>query len=457
MATKPAFDLTAEVPRRPYLIMGMGKTGCSVATWFAQSGVAFDMADSRAELRNASQLQRTFPASRLYLADELNSLDCRDYQSLVLSPGVPHDIDLVQFAERSGIPVIGDIEVFFNRVRSPVTAVTGSNGKSTVVDLLTQMHRCAGQCVGLGGNFGTPALDLIGTSEPERYVLELSSFQLETTQSLHCDIATVLNLSEDHMDRYRDFNGYAKAKGKIYRNASWSVVNRDDRLASQLAEGSRRMISFGLDVPEGNHFGVRKVGAVNFLCHGRDNLLPVSELKLLGRHNWANALAALAMGYAAGLPRSAMLQALRDYPGLDHRIQWVAEQKGVTWLNDSKATNPGAAVAALKGLNRPVILIAGGESKGADFSVLGAALEGVVKQVILLGREAENIAMAMSAQIPVTRVADMREAVDKAGAVAESGDYVLLAPACASFDMFKNYAHRGDVFMELVRAREPGK
>lgn len=439
---------------RPLLILGMGATGVSVARFLAEQGRCFVMADSRLDLEIADKLQRDYPGVELSLGSG-HSLDFDRFSGVVVSPGVPANSPLLLRAREAGVALFGDIELFAREAHNPVTAVTGSNGKSTVVHLLAAMNKYAGVKVALGGNFGTPALDLITQPEPDHYVLELSSFQLETTSSLCPAAAVVLNISEDHMDRYADMDDYIQAKGSVYRDANVAVVNRDDKAALALAPGDVRRISFGLDEPScDDDYGIRLRVDEPWLACGNETLLAVSNLRILGKHNWANALAALALGDAVGLPREDMLETLRGYSGLPHRSQWVAEVNGVAWLNDSKATNPGATLAALEGLDRPVVLIAGGQGKGADFTVLEASVKAHVKAVVLFGEDADEIAQKLDGAAPIVRSAGMADAVAQGAGLAEPGDYVLLSPACASFDMFNGYAERGRVFMGLVREWE---
>jgi UDP-N-acetylmuramoylalanine--D-glutamate ligase len=313
------------------------------------------------------------------------------------------------------------------------------------------MARRSGKSVRVGGNLGTPALDLIEDSEPDFYVLELSSFQLETVSSLRCRAAVVLNVSPDHLDRYASMADYAGAKQRIYSGASVQVVNRDDGSAAALALGSAPQLSFGLDAPEGENFGIVDSETGAWIARGRERWMPVAELRIPGRHNLANALAALALGDAAGLDRQVMLQVLREFQGLPHRTQWVAERRGVSWYNDSKATNIGATLAAVRGFDGPLLLIAGGQGKGADFSNLAAGLDGRVKAVVLIGEAAGEIQQALGDRVPTRRASSMREAVRECARLAHAGDLVLLSPACASFDMFDNYQHRGEVFVQAVQ------
>lgn len=457
LATMKDMDFSqADADDKPVLILGMGVTGCSVARYLNERGRRFVMADSRLDLPIADSLRRDYPDIELNLGSG-HDLDCGDFSEVIVSPGVSPDSPLVLRAREAGVPLLGDIELFAREAHRPVTAITGSNGKSTVAHMLTAMHKQAGGKVALGGNFGTPALDLISRPEADHYVLELSSFQLETTASLRPAAAVVLNISADHLDRYADLGEYARAKGRIFRNAGIAVVNRDDQRALDLAPNDIRRISFGLDEPSGDDdYGLRVLAGEPWLACGSDNLLAASVLKIAGRHNWANALAALALGEATGLPRKGMLVALRGYSGLPHRSQWVAEISGVTWMNDSKATNPGATLAALEGLDRPVVLIAGGRGKGANFGTLRTAVKARARAVVLLGEDADEMALSLADTVPLIRVGGMAEAVAQSAGLAEPGDTVLLSPACASFDMFSGYAERGRVFIDLVRELQRG-
>ncbi|MGF1642610.1 MAG: UDP-N-acetylmuramoyl-L-alanine--D-glutamate ligase [Thiotrichales bacterium] len=451
LSTSPSLD-----QNRPWLVFGMGGTGRSVARFLRHQGIPCVLGDSRADARLERELRAEFPGAELRLGD-CEAEDWSRYGRVILSPGVPRALACVQQAIAGGVEVVGDIELFARIATAPVVAVTGSNGKSTVVHLLWKMTQAAGWDGALGGNFGTPALDLLKTPEAEVYVLELSSFQLESTYSLRSAVATILNISEDHLDRYPDIEHYAAAKGRIFDGARKLVVNRDDPRVMALIPAGREFVSFGLDVPASGQFGLRIADAAHqWLAKGDVSLLPIAELRLYGRHNLANALAALALGEAIGLPLAAMLEALRQYAGLPHRTQWVRELGGVTWLNDSKATNVGATVAALKGLANPVILLAGGQGKGQDFGLLREAVAAHARAVLLFGEDAPKLERALAGASELRRVPSLVEAVSMAHALAESGDYVLLSPACASFDMFTGYAQRGDRFAALVNELQGG-
>jgi UDP-N-acetylmuramoylalanine--D-glutamate ligase len=348
------------------------------------------------------------------------------------------------------------VEIFARLAAAPIAAITGSNGKSTVTALLGQMVSDAGKQVQVGGNIGTPVLDLLAEPVPDCYVLELSSFQLETTRSLAAQAAVVLNVSPDHLDRYDDLAHYAACKQVVYHNAAVSVVNRDDATVMAMAQGAAQVLSFGLDVPAENQFGRIQHNNETWLARGSEPLLPVSRLRMVGEHNQANALAALALGEALDLPMDSMLDTVQHFAGLPHRTQWVAELNGVAWYNDSKGTNVGATLSALKGLPGPLVLIAGGQGKGADFTSLRAAVADKVRAVVLVGEDAQQIALALHDAVPVVFANSMEDAVQQAQQLARPGDAVLLSPACASFDMFNGFEHRGEVFFAAVKALGSG-
>jgi UDP-N-acetylmuramoylalanine--D-glutamate ligase len=430
------------------LIVGLGATGLSVARFLAARGQPFAVADTRAQPPGLSQLREIDERAEVHLGAFAPDLFANAAR-VVLSPGVALREPAVQEALTAGIEVIGDIELFAREIRAPLAAVSGSNGKSTVTTLLAEMARADGRLVRAGGNLGTPALDLIEDPEPELYVLELSSFQLETTQSLRPAAAVVLNLSADHLDRYNGLADYAAAKARIYRHAQTRVVNRDDHAVLAMTAGADT-ISFGLDAPADGHYGLRVDDGRTWLCRGESRLLAEDELHIAGRHNTANALAALALGRALGLSARAMHDALRNFAGLPHRTQWIGARDGVDWYNDSKATNVGATLAALSGMPGPVVLIAGGDGKGQDFAPLRRAAH-KLRAVVLIGRDAGLMAAALKETVPLIPAADMDEAVATAARLARSSDQVLLAPACASLDMYSGYAERGEHFMSAAR------
>lgn len=432
------------------LVVGLGRTGLSCARFLVRAGVEVAVTDSRERPPCGEELALSMPDVPVFFGGFDASVFQRA-ERIIVSPGVSVQLPILVEAQQRGVEIIGDIELFARTVQAPVVAITGSNGKSTVTTLVASMARRAGLDVRAGGNLGIPALELIETNEPDLYVLELSSFQLETVHSLQPEAAVVLNVSPDHMDRYTSLEHYAQTKQSIYKRARHWIINRDDPLASVHAEAISLRDSFGIDKPSAQGFSTEATAGVTWITQDGKHLLPVEQLRMPGRHNISNALAALALGSAAGIPMPAMLQTLQEFQGLPHRTQWVAESKGVRWYNDSKATNIGAALAAIRGIPGPLVLIAGGQGKGADFSELAAGLEGEVRAAVVIGEDAALVAAALSQKIPCVFANDMADAVAQADALAQPGDAVLLAPACASFDMFRGFAERGDVFVAAVQ------
>lgn len=433
------------------IIVGLGLTGLSCARYLNACGERIAVADTRTRPPQLEALQRELPEVPVYLG-ELAAAPLAQADRLVVSPGVSVREPAIAAAITQGVPVVGDIELFSQVAQAPIIAVTGANGKSTVVSLVAEMARRAGRRVAAGGNLAPAALELLGDVQTELYVLELSSFQLETTASLNATAAVVLNVSADHMDRYADMPVYAAAKARIYQGDGVMVINRDDPLVAAMSQPGRTMLGFTLTDPgpDESVFGIRD----GCLVRGQQTLLPVTEVGLKGTHNLANVLAALALGSVVRLPMVAMLEALRGFAGLPHRCQWLAHKRGADWYDDSKGTNVGASIAAIQGLagENDVVLIAGGDGKGADFSELAAAVSGRVHTTVLLGRDADRIAAVLQTHTTILRVADMQAAVTAAAECARPGDKVLLSPACASLDMFRDYKQRGEVFAAAVRA-----
>jgi len=436
---------------RRTLVVGLGETGLSVARYLSRQGVDVAIVDSREQPPGLERLRAELPDDVALFLGGFRAEAFERAEQIVLSPGVSRTAPEITAAVARGVPVTGDIELFAQVVHAPVIAITGSNGKSTVVTLVSAMARRAGRDVRTGGNIGVPALDLITEDEPDLYVLELSSFQLETVRSLRPQAAVVLNISADHMDRYRDLQDYAAAKQAIYRNAALQVVNADDPLAAGLADAARPQLRFTREVPGDGEYGLLEHEHRLWLARGSERLLPAAAVRMAGRHNLVNALAALALGEAAGLPMEPMLETLREFQGLPHRMQQVAEQGGVQWYNDSKGTNVGATLAAIDGVEHgKLVLIAGGDGKGADFAPLAAALQGRGRGAVLLGKDAALLAEVLQDVMPVAFAGDMTEAVRLAGEMAQAGDCVLLSPACASTDMYRNFVERGEVFTRAV-------
>tara|TARA_R110000868_G_scaffold159_3_gene1645 strand:+ start:27353 stop:28714 length:1362 start_codon:yes stop_codon:yes gene_type:complete len=435
-----------------YVVVGLGLTGLSCARYLASQNIPFSVVDSRMQPPGLAQLQKELPDVTVSLG-AISDEALANANELIISPGVSLEEPAIQRAIDAGVAYCGDIDLFRRVVKAPIIAITGSNGKSTVTALVGEMAIAAGKKVAVGGNIGVPALDLLSEPEPDLYVLELSSFQLERSQPLNAEVATVLNISADHMDRYSDIAAYHRAKHRIFFGCQQVVVNCSDTLSKPLVHDEVKQWHFGLGQPDFKGFGLIKEDGQEFLAFQFEKLMPVTELKIVGRHNIENALAALALGHAAGLPFAAMLSALRDFSGLAHRCQFVTSIAGVKYYNDSKATNVGAALAAIEGLEASVekiILIAGGEGKGASFDDLLAPVQRACRAVVVIGAEAETLSRLLSPAVNVVKAVTMAEAVATAKTLAKEGDAVLLAPACASFDMYNNYQQRGDDFCTAV-------
>lgn len=436
------------------IVVGLGKSGMSLVRHLARQGVPFAVVDTRENPPELETLRTHYPQVEVRCG-ELDADFLSRASELYVSPGLSLQTPAIQKAAEQGVRLSGDIELFARLAKAPIVAITGSNAKSTVTTLVGEMACNAGKHVGVGGNLGTPALDLLDDNV-DLYVLELSSFQLETCERLNAEVATVLNVSEDHMDRYSGMAAYHLAKHRIFRGARQVVVNRDDPLSRPLVSEQVPCWTFGCGQPDFNGFGLREHDGEKWLAFQFDPLMPVKDLKIRGAHNQANALAALALGHAAGLPFEPMLEALREFSGLAHRCQWVGEKAGVHYYNDSKATNVGAALAAIEGLGSDIagklVLLAGGDGKGADFEPLRKPISAFCRAVVLLGRDAERLAESLNTDITIVHVSTLEQAVERAAALAEPGDAVLLSPACASLDMFRNFEERGRLFAQAVEA-----
>ena len=431
------------------LVVGLGATGLSIARYLRRSDIDAMFFDSRAEPPGMEELNEVWPDAKVLLGDvKLPAGIAR----IIASPGISDRHPLLANARKKKLEVVSDIELFAREAKAPFVAITGSNGKSTVTTLIHLMCRADGRHSLAGGNLGEPALDLLDHPTPQLYVLELSSFQLHRTKTLPAAVAVLLNVSPDHLDWHSDEAEYRKSKYRIYRDAKAAVVNRSDAEALQHTRHCKHVISFGLDEPTENQFGLRTEDGETYLARGDALLISVNDLAMYGAHNQLNALAALAAGELIGLSMSAMLQVLAEFPGLPHRMQFVARAGAVDYINDSKATNVAAAVASINSVNGMLVLIAGGDGKGGDFRELAQALEGKLRGAVLIGTDAEKIAGALDTVMPVLFAEDMSAAVQLAASCAVSDDTVLLAPACASLDQFKNYMARGDAFCEAVQA-----
>lgn len=450
-----------ELKDKQVLVLGLGDTGLSALRWLQCRGARVTVADTREAPPRLAAVQAEFPQLQTHFGPFRRAV-FEQADLIVASPGVPLAEPEIRAAQARGTPVVGDVELFarFKPAHAKVIAITGSNGKTTVTTLVGEMCRAAGLNTVVAGNIGLPVLDALAGVEqgpvPDVYVLELSSFQLETTHSLDADVATVLNVTEDHMDRYAGMAEYAAAKARVFSGHGLQVLNRQDGWSAGMALSGRREVTFGLDVPlDHNDFGLREVGGETWLVQGGTGLIALSGLRIAGLHNAANALAALALCRGIGLDYAPLLQVLREFRGLPHRVEWVADIGGVGFYDDSKGTNVGATCAALAGLQKPVVLIAGGDGKGQDFTPLCEPVSRHARAVVLIGRDGPQIAAALAtAGVPLLQAASLPEAVERARAHASPGDAVLLSPACASFDMFRNYAHRAEVFVRAVQALE---
>jgi UDP-N-acetylmuramoylalanine--D-glutamate ligase len=438
--------------RERWLVFGMGKTGLSCARFLSAQGHAVTVIDTRNEPPEMALLKQLQPE----ISCRCGPLDIgvlKNVDALALSPGIALVHPLVRAARDLGLPIVGDIELFARVVSAPYVAITGSNGKSTVTTLVAQIIASAEQSVKAGANLGTPALDLLAPPIPDYFVLELSSFQLEVTTSLAAQVACLLNISPDHLDRHGTLAKYAAAKSRILCNARAVVLNADDSLVASLAPTNVPVHWVSLQGARPGCYSVAVRDGQRYLAHDEQMLLPCAELRIRGAHNEFNALAALAITDCLGISRASQLAVLREFMGLEHRCRLVAEHAGVSWFNDSKGTNVGASVAAVTGIfnDRTGVLIAGGQGKGADFTALRAALQARVHTVILLGEDALRIDAAIADLVRTSHAHSMQQAVAQASACARPGDAVLLSPACASFDMFQDYAARGRAFEAAVR------
>lgn len=433
-------------------ILGMGATGLSVARFLSSIGKSFVFADSRAEPPHLQEVMKDYPETPVVLGAFDEQLFA-NIDQVIVSPGISLQEPALVAARAAGVTLLGDVELFLEHAKAPVIAITGSNGKSTVTTLVGEMAAASGLRVGIGGNLGTPMLDLLDDRH-QLYVLELSSFQLELLNDTRGAVSTLLNISPDHMDRYTGLQQYHAAKHRIFRGAGKVVVNREDPLTRPLLPSATPMVSFGLNQPDLGSFGLLQGPVEGYLAMGAERLMSVKDVAIKGTHNLANALAALALGYSADLPMQAMLDTLKTYKGLPHRCENVAEINGALYIDDSKGTNVGATLAALKGFGdaepKNLILIAGGQAKGQDFSDLQPAASDFVKHSILFGEDAAQMAETLNTVVDTRIVESLDAAVEQAYQLAAPGDIVLLSPACASFDMFSGFEERGRSFQNAV-------
>ena len=437
------------------LVLGLGDTGLSALRWLQAQGANLSAADTRETPPGLDALKNEFSGLTI-ITGPFDAQTFKGVDLVVISPGVPLSDAAIQVAIANGVEVVGDVELFarYRNRSAKVIAITGANGKTTVTTLVGEMCKAAGLKTIVAGNIGLPVLDALSMDAPDVYVLELSSFQLETTSTLTIDAATMLNLSEDHMDRYDSFQDYAIAKARIFYHAKLQVLNRDDAWSMLMARPKLAQVTFGLSESDDDaSYGLTQSDDGLWLCQGSKALININDLKIVGLHNAANAMAAVALCRGIGIDYAPIIQTLYEFKGLPHRVEWVANINHVDYFDDSKGTNVGATCAALEGLAQKVVLIAGGDGKGQDFSPLKEAVANNARAVVLIGRDAPLIEQVLlQTDVPLYQAADLPEAVNIAKKIAQKDDAVLLSPACASFDMFKNYIHRAEVFVAAVNA-----
>ncbi|MCS5710805.1 UDP-N-acetylmuramoyl-L-alanine--D-glutamate ligase [Candidatus Berkiella aquae] len=440
-----------------HIVIGLGITGLSCARFLSRHQLPFVVMDSRENPPNLEMFRQTYPDVAVYTGKSWPQTLLNEAKCLVVSPGVAVTTPAIATAKAHGVDIIGDIELFARHNQAPIIAITGANGKSTVTTLVGEMAKAAGRKVAVVGNIGTPVLDVLSQeNDYDLVVMELSSFQLETTYSLRPIAATVLNITPDHLDRYASFADYAAAKHRIYHEAQHAIINQQDLLSMSPTLGADvKRHYFTLSVPSKEEWGLCWQEGTCWLAQGETLLLPTSKMKMFGQHNFANALSALALGSAAGLPMDSMLQTLQTFSGLAHRCQSVACVNEIQWVNDSKGTNIGACQAALEGIGKQltgkIVLLLGGDGKGADFNDLAPMVTQFCRQIIVMGKDTPLIQQALAAKVETHVAHDMQEAVQIASMTARAGDVVLLSPACSSLDQYRDFAHRGETFVEAVK------
>lgn len=441
-----------------YLVVGLGKTGYSIARYLQRRNEPFQVFDTRSNPPDLEEFYQEFPNVDIFLS-HLPDAVYTSLSTIINSPGVSLEEPFIQKAIQLGIPVIGDIECLAREIRVPIIAITGTNGKSTVTTLVGEMAKASGLLVAVAGNIGLPVLDMLDVgAQYDAWVLELSSFQLEVTTSLAPLAATILNITPDHLDRHHTLEAYIQLKQRVYHHAQILIYNREDTQTypADSIDSQAQIISYGLDAPSEGHWGLVIKDEITYLAKGEQCFLAVQDLKIQGMHNWLNALAACALVETLGVSLSYMKEVLTRFPGLPHRSQWVRTLEDVHWINDSKGTNVGATVSAISGIGSSmsgkIVLIAGGQGKGADFTELAKPLADYGRCVVLIGEDADKIEQAVASNTMVFHASSLQLAVEMAKNQAQPGDVVLLSPACASFDMFANFNHRGDEFMAEVNA-----
>ncbi len=438
-----------------YLVAGLGKTGLSIARYLHRKNKSFIVFDTRKEAPGLAEFNAEFPNISVYLeqipADVLSQLT-----DIIASPGLSLDTPFLKQARQAGVKIYGDIECLARESNAPTIAITGTNGKSTVTSLVGEMAKAAGFRVAVAGNIGTPVLDLLDDEHQyDLWVLELSSFQLDLTFSLSPVVATILNVTPDHLDRHHTLEAYIQAKQQIYHQAKIALYNREDSYTAPTEHhANQQRISFGKSTPSAGNWGLMNQDDRIYLAKGTDCLLPVESLLIKGVHNWLNALASCALAEAAGISIQHIIKVLKTFGGLPHRCQWIRTLDGVEWINDSKGTNVGATISAINGIGGSmqgkIVLIAGGQGKGADFQELAQPIADFVRSIVLIGEDADQMEAELAHVVPIVRASSLEGAVTMARSQAKPGDVVLLSPACASLDMFRDFNHRGDVFASSV-------
>ena len=433
-------------------VIGAGLTGQSVVRHFSAKGIQCILFDTRNSPPGLDEISNQYPSLKIVLGQlplEMLSV-CTE---VVVSPGVSLNLPELVEVRKLGIPTVTDIQVFIRENCKPVIAITGSNGKSTVVTLLERVASAAGEDYRAAGNIGIPVLGML-SENVAGYILELSSFQLEGVSVLNADIACVLNVSADHMDRYNSLMAYSQAKQRVYLGAKHLMCNKQDPLTHPLQAKGSQITVISSSEPDLKEYGIRTIAGVEWLCFGLNQIVSVDDIKLQGRHNWFNCLVVIAVADSMGWSREAVISELKSYSGLPHRCEVVGKYRGITFINDSKATNPGATQQAIRGLgnDKNIILIAGGDGKGVEFDVLCPDVRASVKAAYLIGKDAQLIEQVISNDTETRIVDSLDKAVMGAISVAIPGDTVLLSPACASMDMFKSYEQRGQIYRELVEA-----
>lgn len=428
------------------VIVGLGKTGVSCARFFSAKGADYSVLDDDPSTERLAELNAINPTA---FSGGIIESELLSAHQLVLSPGVSPGKEEIREAVAAGVPVTGDVEIFSHEVKSPMIAITGSNGKSTVTRLVGHLLKACGYKVGIGGNLGNPCLDLLGEN-PDFYVIEISSFQIDTASSLPCEVATVLNLTPDHMNRYASVNEYYQSKASIFSNCKIAVVNRDTNY--KFETGTSKLVTFGSDLPKNqNEYGLIEENGL-WLARGKRKLVGVDDLAIRGKHNALNALAALAICHSLGLSDNDMIAPITEFQGLEHRCEWIGQFDGIDFYNDSKSTNISSTLAAIEGLGKDlknIILILGGQSKEADFSQLNTVIGKYVKNVLVYGQDARLIEGALDQQ--VTLCSDLEDLISTAMRIGEKQNLVLFSPGCASFDMFSGFEERGEKFKSEVR------